>query len=67
MPATVADVVLEAGREYLIVRFENGASAPASFADLEPRDRRAVERYGMEVVMDQRGGQPWRRRIKPGP
>ncbi len=38
LPATVADVVLESGRECLIVRFENGVSAPVSFADLKPRD-----------------------------
>src|ERR1017187_2204857 len=30
------------------------------------RGRRAVERHGMEAVMDQRGGRPRRRRIKAG-
>jgi len=30
------------------------------------RIRRAVERHGMEAVMDQRGGRPRRRRIKAG-
>ncbi|HKM99874.1 MAG TPA: hypothetical protein VJX23_05115 [Candidatus Binataceae bacterium] len=30
------------------------------------RVRRAVERHGMEAVMDQRGGRPRRRRIKAG-
>ncbi len=42
LPATVADMVLEPGGECLIVRCENGASAPASFADLDPRDPNAL-------------------------
>src|SRR5438445_8904356 len=30
------------------------------------RLRRKVERWGMSAVMDQRGGRPWRKRIKAG-
>jgi hypothetical protein len=41
LPATVADMVLEPRGECLIVRCENGASAPASFADVEPSKNRA--------------------------
>jgi len=38
LPAGVADVALEPGREFLIAQFENGGSAPASWADIELRD-----------------------------
>jgi hypothetical protein len=38
LPAVVADVLLEPGRKFAIVRFENGGSAPVSFTAVEPRD-----------------------------
>jgi hypothetical protein len=38
LAAGVADVALEPGRKFLIVQFENGGSAPASWADIELRD-----------------------------
>ena len=38
LPAVVADVVFERDGRLVIVRFENGCSAPASGPDLKPRD-----------------------------
>jgi len=38
LPAVVADVVFEPNGRLVIVRFENGCSAPASVPDLKLRD-----------------------------
>ena len=38
LPAVVADVVLEPDGRLVIVRFENGCSAPASVPNLKLRD-----------------------------
>jgi hypothetical protein len=58
LPATVADMVLEPGGECLIVRCENGASAPASFADVEAGKNRARDFSAIEGRSAERASQP---------
>ena len=41
LPAIVTDVVSEPDRNFVIVHFENGCSAPASWTNVAPRDSSA--------------------------